>query len=171
MRILALLLALLPLPALAQMVASDLNGDGRPERFSVIIHDGIADLQIENTGGGVVIAENTVWSGGIGQQPELSIAPNGSVLLTAMNESIGRNRWHQTLTIAFRRGTYMVAGYTYDWYDTLDLDQYGVCDVNLLNGKGELRVGNAPKQSFRTALRALPVTAWAEGTAPPECTY
>ncbi len=155
---LALALLCLALPATAQTVSSDLNSDGKPERFILITRDGLVDLHIENTGGDVVIAQGIAWSGGIGQKPELARAPNGSVLLRSMNDSIGRNRWHLTLTIAHRQGAYKVVGYTYDWYDTLDLANSGKCDLNLLTGRGFLTKGNSAKTSVQTSLRPIPVT-------------
>ncbi len=172
-RSLALLIALcLPLPAAGQqigpMVSSDLNGDGRVERFTLLdTGNGNVDMQIENTGGGVIYAETVAWLGGIGQQPELQLAPNGSVRLISMNEAIGRNRWHQTLTIAFRKGAYRVAGFTYDWYDTLDLKDAGVCDLNLLTGRGTLRHGTGPDKPIRTDHPALPLTQWRDDTPIP----
>jgi len=149
-------------------VASDLNGDGRVERFALIDSGaGTVDLQIENTGGGVIYAESIAWLGGIGQQPELSLATNGSVRLTSMNEAIGRDRWHQTLTIAYRRGTYRIAGYTYSWYDTLNPEANGTCDLNLLNHRGTLsRNGNAAR-AIRTDWNPLPVTEWNDNITPP----
>jgi len=153
-------------------VQSDLNKDGLVERFYLLDSgNGTVNLLIENTGGGVIFAGDIAWIGGIGQQPELSLAANGSVKLVSMNEAIGRNRWHKTLTIAFRDGTYRVAGMTYDWYDTLELSDNGECDLNLLNGKGFLtRDGN--KSAVRTKLTALPVTAWKDGMPlPPACGF
>jgi len=164
--------ALLASPALAQPVGTaitaDLNNDGRAERFTLIDDgDGSADLRIE-TGGGVIEAENIAWVGGIGQQPELGLAPNGSLRLISMNEAIGRNRWRLTLTIAYRRGAYMVAGYTYDWYDTIELEDNGSCDLNLLTGKGTLARGDSPARPIRTSLNPRRVTAWQDDVQVPE---
>ncbi len=124
-RILALLLLAAPAVAepLAVPVRSDLNGDGRAEMFTLLdTGDGTADLQIENTGwgNGVIYAEDIAWVGGIGQRPELALAPNGSVQVISMNESIGRDRWELTLTIAYRQEAYRVAGFTFRWRETLD---------------------------------------------------
>lgn len=164
------------LAATAQTVAgpvtSDLNGDGRAERFTLLhTGDGIADLHVENTGGRAVMATDIAWIGGIGQQPELALAPNGSVLLHSMNEAIGRNRWHLTLTIAWRNGAYRVAGYTYDWYDTLNLEDRGRCDLNLLNGRGFVTHGDGAKRAIRTTMPALPVTEWKDDIATPQVCF
>ncbi len=163
------------LPASAQSLgpsqSSDLNGDGRVERFTLIDNgNGSADLQIENTGGGVVYAQDIAWVGGAGQIPSLSLASNGSVLVNSQNDSIGRYRWYQVLTIAYRQGAYRVAGYTYDWRDTLNLPDNGTCDLNLLNGRGHLTINGGPQGNISTTMAAYPVTQWKDAIFPPsEC--
>ena len=57
-----------------------------------------------------------------------------------------------------------MAGYTYSYYDTLDPDAAGECDVNLLTGKG---VHN--EKAFKTKLPAMKVEDWTMDTRPPEC--
>lgn len=170
MRSFALSLAFmcLALTATAQTVTSDLNGDGLAERFTLIAHDGQADLRIETTGHEPIIAHRIAWSGGIGQKPTLALAPNGSVLLTSMNEAIGRNRWHLTLTIAFRQNGYRVVGYTYDWHDTLNLEDSGLCDLNLLTGKGTLRKGEGGSMPIHTNMRAILVSDFRDDHKIPE---
>ena len=163
-----LLLAVLAAgPAMAQSVVSDLNGDGRAETFTLTgMDDGRADLTIDG-GSSRIVARDIAWAGGIGQKPELSLAPNGSVRLTSMNEAIGRNRWRLTLTIAYREGAYRVAGYTYSWYDTLNLPDRGTCDLNLLTGRGVLTLAERPERAVRTDLRARPVTDWTDDAPRP----
>ena len=170
---LSILISLFASAAMAQTigrpVASDLNGDGRAERFALIDSgNGTVDLQIEYTGRGAIYAQNIAWLGGIGQQPELSLAPNGSVRLMSMNEAIGRNRWHLTLTIAYRKGAYRIAGYTYDWYDTLNPEDNGVCDLNLLNGKGTLSRNGGASRAIRTTLKSRSVTEWTDDVEIPK---
>lgn len=173
-RICAALLTLsLSLPAAAQDVVdstvSDLNGDGLRERFTLLDYGtGTVDLIIEDAGPERITAAGIAWMGGIGQEAELDLAVNGSVRLMSMNESIGRNRWHLTLTIAYRGGAYMIAGYTYSHYDTLNLDDAGTCDLNLLNGNGFLTVGTGPKQAIRHDVAQVPVTEWKETAPIPE---
>jgi hypothetical protein len=86
---------------------------------------------------------NSVWGRFTlyGQEPVLTALPNGSLTLETRNESIGRDRWRQVLTIAYRNFDFIVAGYTYSSYDTVA--EEGVensthaCDLNILTGKGE----------------------------------
>ncbi len=175
-RILALLLLAAPAAAepLAGPVRSDLNNDGRAEMFTLLdTGDGTADLQIENTGwgNGVIYAEDIAWVGGIGQRPELALAENGSVQVISMNEAIGRDRWELTLTIAYRWDAYRVAGFTFRWRDTLDPDNWGICDLNLLTGRGILQQGSLDRP-IRTTQAPLPATAWKDDTPiPAACQY
>ncbi|WP_298820306.1 hypothetical protein [uncultured Roseibium sp.] len=111
-----------------------------------------------------VYAKDIVWRGGIGQEPWIETTEKGALKVYSENSSIGRNRWEQILTIAYRNGRFLVAGYTYTYYDTLDPESNGICDVNLLTGKGELN-----DKTFRTSLKALPVEEWTMDTRPPEC--
>lgn len=79
-----------------------------------------------------------VWgsSAMFGQEPSVTTASNGSAIVTSQNSAIGRNRWEQKLTIAYRNDQLVLAGFTYSYYDTLDPNAYGGCDLNLLTGKG-----------------------------------
>lgn len=149
---------------------SDLNGDGLRERFTLLRYPGAGtvDLIVEDTGTGRITARDIAWIGGVGQEPELDVAPNGSIRLVSMNEAVGRNRWHQTLTIAYRDGAYRIAGFTYAWYDTLDLDAAGECDLNLLNGNGFLTIGQGPKQAIAHFEPAVELTAWKDDRPIPE---
>jgi len=158
---------------IGQTVASDLNDDRRVEQFSLIDNgNGQVDLQIENTGSGVIYSEGIAWLGGFGQQPELTLADNGSVLLTSMNEAVGRNRWHLTLTIAYRDGGYIVAGITYDSYDTLDLEAFASCDLNLLTGRGFASYGQGGEPiPVASPLSATPVTQWRDDTQVPDICF
>ncbi len=82
---------------------------------------------------------NTVWGNLTlyGQEPELAALANGSFTLTTKNESVGRHRWRQSLTIAYRNFDFIVAGYTFSSHDTLDPDGTSTCDLNVLTGKGK----------------------------------
>ena len=85
-------------------------------------------------------APDKVWGSvtTYGQEPFIEALPNGSILIASHNDAIGRNRWEQKLTIAYRNFDFVVAGYTYTSYDTLDLDNTTNCDFNVLTGKGKL---------------------------------
>lgn len=158
---------------LVAQIHGDLDGDGYSEiaRLERVDNSSDASLVIfSGKTGQLETRTNAIfWVGGEGQQPELKITSRGSLQVISMNESIGRNRWHQTATIALRGGYYLLAGYTYSWYDTLDLASAGECDVNLLNGKGLLHTSPGQKpRSFRTKMRSFPIQEW-DGEPPQEC--
>ncbi|MGY5803314.1 hypothetical protein [Rhizobium hainanense] len=88
----------------------------------------------------VASAPDKIWGraapdGVYGQEPSISALPNGSIAITSQNDAIGRDRWHQTLTLAYRSNSFVVAGYTYDSRDTLEPDNSHSCDYNVLTGK------------------------------------
>lgn len=81
---------------------------------------------------------NKVWGHElVGQAPSIEALPSGSLLITSQNDAIGRDRWEQKLTVAYRNFDFVVAGYTYSSYDTLDPDNTAQCDLNVLTGKGK----------------------------------
>ncbi len=146
-------------------ITSDIDGDGHAESFELIgadidaLDDG-ADLLIRSRAT-TIRARDIAWVGGLyGQLPMLARAPNGSILLTSMNASVGRDRWELTLTIAYRSGAYRIAGYTYHWRDTLNPDAFGSCDLNLLTGRGTLTTPNQKNKPVRTVLSAPRVEEW-----------
>ena len=150
-------------------VTSDLDQNGTAEVFTLIDSgQGYATLEIENTAKGLLKSHDIAWVGGMdGQIPYLALAPNGSVQVISINDSVGRDRWQLTLTIAYRDNDYRVAGYTYEWNDTLDLASNGICDVNILAGKGETSLNGGPNTSFATDEFATPVTDWSDSSFGP----
>ncbi|MBN8953887.1 MULTISPECIES: hypothetical protein [unclassified Rhizobium] len=87
-----------------------------------------------------VSAPHKIWGsvepgGVVGQEPSISALPNGSIAITSQNDSIGRDRWEQTLTLAYRNNNFVVAGYTYESRDTLEPESSHSCDYNVLTGK------------------------------------
>lgn len=146
----------------ADLVA-DFTGDGLADRAELVAQSrgDDATLHLHITNGPTVSVPGLTWVGGVGQEPELAVTPHGSLQVIAMNEAIGRNRWRETLTIAFRKGRFIVAGYTYDWYDTLNLSDQGTCDMNLLSGKAFVDIGPDRTRIVRpTEMKAMPLVAW-----------
>lgn len=55
------------------------------------------------------------------------------------------------MTIAADGNALVLVGFTYDWYDTLDLAVQGACVVNLITGPGLLNQGEAQAETrFQT---------------------
>lgn len=112
-----------------------------------------------------IIKPDLVWSGAMwGTTPSLTLGKSGSLEVHSQNEAIGRHRWNQTLTLAYRQGAFVVAGYTYNSYDTLDLNAGLSCDVNLLTGGGI-----KDKKSFKIPAKMTPLANWSADLVPAQC--
>lgn len=164
----ALALAFLAGPAPAQgwepvtEVSADLDGDGTVETYRIVPGAELVVDLVVSEGGEERVAAGIAWTGAMaGNQPELSLSEAGSVMLTAMNEAVGRDRWRLALTIAHRDGDWRVAGVTYDWRDTLDPEAWGSCDMNLLSGRASV-FSAAGERDFRVAGEAPRLWDWTE---------
>ncbi len=146
---------------------SDLNGDGIPDRAEIVPpfgdeYDNTLRLFLAREGGELELvteARGFVWGNVgmiVGQEPTLDVNAQGSLLVGSQNQAIGRNRWQQQVTIAYRDGKFRVAGYSYFAYDTLDPEPGPTeCDLNLFTGKGVLNGKNLRFKKART-----PVEDW-----------
>jgi hypothetical protein len=169
---------LVPPETVIGSLTADWNDDGRPDR-AILLEDlskGTATLLIYLSQPGdapmqkvVHNAEIATVGGMWGQQPALSLSKAGSLIVTSMNESIGRTRWEINLTIAYRMQHFVVAGYTYSRRDTIDLDNFFSCDVNFLSGKGEASRGGGPAKPFEVPGPAPKAETWINEVAPVEC--
>jgi hypothetical protein len=121
----ATLAAGFPADRIIAAASGDWNGDGAQD-LAIIARP--ADDSIEDNGLYLYFAnpdENrlslalalpeSVWGNLTlyGEEPELTALPNGSFTLLTKNEAVGRERWRQTLTIAYRNNDFIVAGYTF----------------------------------------------------------
>ena len=148
----------------------DWNRDGKPD-LAILAQsdgeDGDTSLFIylrEDAEDGVLSlafsGPDMLWGSGgsrrfYGQEPSLRALGNGSLAVTEQNWSVGRNRWTSTITIAWRDERFVVAGYTFNSFDTLQQEDPLNCDLNLLNGRGTV---NEREVSF--TLRAVPLSEW-----------
>lgn len=135
-----------PLPTkLLAVTELDLNGDGLMDRARLMQREPTGEvdflLDLGGESGGFypnLWASNIAWSGEMaGTLPSLDITARGSLQVISENASIGRYRWRKVLTLAWRDHELLLAGYTYESRDTLDLDAPDEdCDINLLTGRG-----------------------------------
>jgi hypothetical protein len=116
------------------MLVAPVEGSDEDNAVYIYLNDGRTDRLKLKT-----VVPNKVWGDLImaARAPSITALENGSILITTHNDSIGRNRWEQKLTVAYRNFDFVVAGYTYTSYDTLDLDNTTDCDFNVLTGKGK----------------------------------
>ncbi|MEN9434646.1 MAG: hypothetical protein RLZZ422_2235 [Pseudomonadota bacterium] len=129
-------------------LTADWNDDGSMDRAVLVANPETdqADLYMYVGGDAAnsfnleVLKKELVWSGAMwGTLPSLELSGKNSLLVKSANEAIGRNRWNQTLTIAYRNSNFVLAGFTYNDYDTLEPNAKGTqCDINMLTGKGKL---------------------------------
>ncbi|WP_104665698.1 hypothetical protein [Ensifer adhaerens] len=126
----------------------DWNKDGSPDLALIVRpaegsdEDNGVYLYLAGDDGALTLKSaiaNKVWGqfALAGQAPSIAALPSGSLLITSHNDAVGRDRWEQKLTVAYRNFEFVVAGYTYASYDTLDPDNTSQCDLNVLTGKGK----------------------------------
>ena len=114
-------------------------------------------------------APDKVWGstnadGVFGQEPSLKTIGKSSIAIQSQNSAIGRDRWDQTLTVAYRNKQFVVAGYTYNHYDTLDPNAGGSCDYNALTG--ELQKNGKDVKAWP---RVIPIAQWNDETGQAIC--
>lgn len=165
-----------PLSRVLASVSFDLNGDGWMDRAILIENsDGDADLLIFTGAQGkdgmefrrALHKKALAFNGNIhGQMASLSVNRAGSLVVTSQNESIGRNRWNRTVTIAYRNNQFVVAGFTHNEHDTLAPNTGGACEVNYLSGR-MTRNG----KPFQGQVNAISLAAFDPDKLPAACKF
>jgi hypothetical protein len=153
-------------------VGGDFDGDGSVDR-AVLVEgtdsETVLYVFLADAGGGArrlaLKKAGAAWMGLMaGTQPSLAVNAKGSLLVKSENDSIGRDRWSQTLTLAWRDGAFAVVGFTFASRDTLDPRKAASCDLNLATGRGT-RNGKA----IAVATKPLPMADWNDDVRPREC--
>jgi hypothetical protein len=152
------------------IIAADVNADKQIDTAILLKSEDQADLYLYlgNATGDMalkLVKKNLVWSGALaGTLPQLKMAKGGGIFIYSENDAIGRDRWHQRLSVDYRDNDFVVTGYTYDAQDTLDPKSGFNCDVNLLTGGG---IQN--KKPFKIAGQKIKLTDWADEKIPKQC--
>ena len=158
-----------------QVVTTDWNGDGGFDRALLIESETEPDqvdllIYLSNSSQTMSLAlrkGNVAWRGNLwGTQPSLELTPSKSLVIKSGNEAMGRGRWNQKLTVVYQNQLFIVAGYTYTHRDTLDLAAGGICDVNLLTGKGFKN-----RKFFTPTTKPIRLENWADNDAYKECRF
>ena len=167
-----------PLSAVLSAVTLSLKGDGSRDRLVLVAGEpSEADLYVyldlpDNPAEQArikpaLIKRNVAFSGPMfGQAPSLTVNAKGSLVLTSMNEAIGRDKWTEKVTIAWRKDLLAVVGITYQMHDGLDPKGGGSCDLNLLSGKG-LRNG----KPVAGPAAPIPLADWDNDNLPEACRF
>jgi len=153
------------------VVTGDWNQDKQLDAAVLMKNKDIVELYIflaneKNRLQQVIYKPDIVWMGGMGGTvPYLKTSKKtGSLFIHSENDSIGRNRWSQTLTIAYRDKNFMIGGYSYNSYDTLDLSNNLNCDINLFTGKGFKN-----KKPLKISAQKIKLKNWTDNDIPKEC--
>ncbi|MEE9453633.1 MAG: hypothetical protein V3V13_04540 [Paracoccaceae bacterium] len=182
-----ILMLLLPTFAFAQptiapwqvlsVVTADWNKDGQKDRAVLVGNPeaSMADLYIYlGTPKGFELAgfvSQFAMSGSMwGQLPSLALNEGGSLLVHSLNIGMGRNRWEQVVTIAYRDNDFVLAGFGFQYHDSIDPDDNGSCELNILTGRGVFSVNSGPEQTLdHLSIDVMPITAWNMDMFPEEC--
>jgi len=171
-----------PVSRIVSVATGDLDGDGARDAALLVAPDpdGTDDhalVVLRGTGFDEGAMEpwlsypNAAWGGTglvVGNRPSVDFTASGSLMLTSGNAAIGRNRWNQTVTLAWRDERLLVAGFTYSFYDTLDPDANGGCDVNILTGNG-VSTDNGRESRVSLDGQRLELGTWLAAGAPILC--
>ncbi len=152
-------------------VAGDWNQDQRLDAAVLMKNKEVVELYIfladkKNQLQTVLYKKDIVWMGSMeGTMPYLKPKKKGSsLLIMSENDSVGRHRWFQILTAAYRENTFMIGGYTYESRDTLEPDSIHSCDVNLFTGNGF-----RDKKAFKIVGQRIKLKDWSDENIPVEC--
>ncbi len=157
--------------ALISVAAADWNQDQLVDAAALLrVGDG-ADLYVylRNANNDLELKlykKNLVWSGALeGTKPYLkSQAKNGLLFIYAENDAIGRDRWHQRLTVDYKDNELVVTGLNYDSVDTLKPEASISCDIDFATGSATKN-----KKPFKVEARKVLLADWTDSLIPKNC--
>lgn len=170
--------------SIVSAVVGDFNKDGEPDLAFLVRGEEAMDLHfllgVEGRGylEPTEVVKGQVWGQAgpdslVGQEPFLEKLPNGSLAVNTRNDAVGRSRWNQKLTLAYRNNALVVAGFSYSWRDTIDLANAGQCDINILTGKGFRETfpedGDPVRSSISIEAEQSPFATWSDAAAIAAC--
>lgn len=101
----------------------------------------------------------------------------GSVSIHSCYGCGAMKSWDQTLTIAYRKGSFVVAGYSksWEWYfhtseGNVDGKQ-GECDINYLTGRGAASRSADEARPLKARFRMMKLSAWSDASVPKACNF
>lgn len=170
-----------PLPPIAGL-SGDWNGDEMADLALLVPGGSDAEPGVDlvlylGDGQGlqqVLRVQDVVFGGPMwGQTPGLQARSATSFSILSEQTAMGRSPWSQAVTVAWRNGAFVVAGFTHSSYDRIE-NTAARCDVNLLTGGWEVELtpaddGPARIQTGRDGPRAFALTDLSETYWPEVC--
>jgi len=160
----------LPEQVLRGVVAAltgDWNGDGAVDRavlWQPSSDDDVVNLYVFLSGEKPLVLAGAAWSGQMwGTFPSLSQSQGGFEVVSG-NDAVGRNRWRESLTVAYLKGRLHVVAYRYQSRDTLDPQKAFECGADFNTGRGR-RNGTA----FAVVPGPVPLEKWSATSIPAPC--
>lgn len=105
----------------------------------------------------------------------LEVSGSGSLLISAAHQWGASHDWTEILTVVYRNGEPVVAGFTMGWYwnslladDTFETLE-GACDVNFLTGKGTLTKDEETPKPIKGVFEPVKLADWTSAKIPPAC--
>lgn len=101
----------------------------------------------------------------------------GSVSLRSCYGCGAMKSWDQTLTIAYRKGNFVVAGYSKSWelnFHTSDRNvdgKQGECDINYLTGRGTASHTADDAKPIKARFRMVKLSDWSGDKVPKACEF
>ena len=156
---------------LLSVAVGDWNGDKQIDSAVLIKSGDQADLYIyfhatDRTMGLKLYKKNVAWAGTMaGTKPSLKTLEKGGLLyIYSENDAIGRDRWHQKLTVDYKNAHFIVTALDYDSEDTLKPNTTLHCEVNFVGG-----VANKNKKPFKLEAKKIFLSDWGEKFIPTIC--
>ena len=119
----------------------------------------------------IVDTEETSWV-----QP-LGIAADGSLKVTSVYAWGASKTWGEKLTIVYRNGEFLVAGYARDWDWNSHLADgsvetlMGGCDIDFVSGKGVLLDGLDDSRPIDGKFAPVKLADWSTANRPEACEF
>lgn len=105
----------------------------------------------------------------------------GSLLVTSVYGWGARQSWGETLTVAYRKGEFLVAGYSrgWEWGNEVrkpdggwDVETIiGGCDINFLSGKGVVSEGLDESKPIKGKFTPIKLADWSTADRPEACEF
>ncbi len=93
---------------------------------------------------------------------------NGNIKISATQDTT-RDQFNRTLSITFRDGKFLIAGFTYSALDSTTGDSEQSCDLNFLTKKGTYTEGTGKKQDVELNTGAFELSSWVDDEKYTEC--